>query len=90
MLGRREGEGWSIEVAAETRSLEYIGAAPSLLELHRLVTATSAPGVWLTLRPDRHLPGPEGVSAIAVPSRVAGRSASVLPPPHLRTTDPVA
>ncbi|MBO0983546.1 GNAT family N-acetyltransferase [Rathayibacter sp. SD072] len=49
MLGRPEGDGWLVEVAAETRSLEYISAAPSLPELHRLVTATSAPDVWLTL-----------------------------------------
>lgn len=49
MPGGREGEGWLIEVAAETRSLEYISAAPTLPELHRLVTATSAPNVWLTL-----------------------------------------
>ncbi|MBF4636189.1 GNAT family N-acetyltransferase [Agreia pratensis] len=49
MLSARDGDGWLVEVAAETRSREYISASPSLPELHRMVTATSAPEVWLTL-----------------------------------------
>ncbi|KQQ05570.1 hypothetical protein ASF42_03100 [Rathayibacter sp. Leaf294] len=49
MLGRRDGDGWLVEVAADTRSRESISAAPSLAELHRLVALTTAPDVWLTL-----------------------------------------
>lgn len=49
MFGRRDGDGWLVEVAAETRSQEYVIATPSLPELRRLVTATTGPDVWLTL-----------------------------------------
>jgi GNAT superfamily N-acetyltransferase len=49
MFGRRDGDGWLVEVAAETRSQEYVSATPSLPELRRLVTATTGPDVWLTL-----------------------------------------
>lgn len=64
MLGHREGDGWLVEVSAETRSFEYISAAPSLLELHRLVTATSAPDVWLTLVGELDRRSLEAVSAL--------------------------
>lgn len=49
MSRRRDGESWLVEVAAETRSHERITTAPSLPELRRLVAATTAPAVWLTL-----------------------------------------
>lgn len=49
MVRRRDGESWLVEVAAETRSQERITSAPSLPELRRLVAATTAPDVWLTL-----------------------------------------
>lgn len=49
MLSARDGDSWLVEVAAETRSWEYISESPSLPELYRLVAATAAPDVWLTL-----------------------------------------
>ncbi|NQX18183.1 GNAT family N-acetyltransferase [Rathayibacter sp. VKM Ac-2857] len=49
MHARRDGDAWLVEVAAETRSREYVIAAPSLPELRRLVGAVSAPEVWLTV-----------------------------------------
>jgi GNAT superfamily N-acetyltransferase len=49
MPRRRDGDGWLVDVAAGTRSREYVSATTSLPELHRLVTATTGPDVWLTL-----------------------------------------
>ncbi|NRD09313.1 GNAT family N-acetyltransferase [Rathayibacter agropyri] len=49
ILGRRDGNGWLVEVAADTRTRERISAMPSLPELRRLVAATTAPDTWLTL-----------------------------------------
>lgn len=64
MLGRRDGDGWRVEVAAETRSREYISAAPSLPELRRLMTATTAPDVWLTLVGDLDEQSTRAVAAL--------------------------
>ncbi|MCJ1682874.1 GNAT family N-acetyltransferase [Rathayibacter sp. VKM Ac-2928] len=49
MLVRRDGDGRLVEVAAETRSREYVIAEPSLPELRRLTAAVTAPDVWLTI-----------------------------------------
>ncbi|NQX03498.1 GNAT family N-acetyltransferase [Rathayibacter sp. VKM Ac-2856] len=49
MLARRDGDGWCVEVAAETRVREHVIAAPSLAELRRLVAEVTAPDVWLTV-----------------------------------------
>jgi GNAT superfamily N-acetyltransferase len=49
MLARCDGDGRLVEIAAETRSREYVIAEPSLPELHRLAAAVTAPDVWLTI-----------------------------------------
>lgn len=49
MLARRDGDGWCVEVAAETRVREHVIAAPSAAELRRLVAGVTAPDVWLTV-----------------------------------------
>lgn len=49
MPRRRDGDGWLVDVAAETRSQERIAVVSSLAEIRRLVAATTAPDVWLTL-----------------------------------------
>jgi GNAT superfamily N-acetyltransferase len=64
MVSRREGEGWLVDMAAGTRSREYISAVPSLPELHRLVTATTGPDVWLTLVGDLDAQSLEAVAAL--------------------------
>ncbi|WKK70294.1 GNAT family N-acetyltransferase [Rathayibacter oskolensis] len=64
MLRRRDGDGWLVEVAAETRSREYISVAPSLPELRRLVAATTAPDVWLTLVGDLDAESLDAVAAL--------------------------
>lgn len=56
MSWSRDGESWLVEVAAETRSQERIATTPSLAEVHRLVEATTAPDVWLTLVGELHAP----------------------------------
>lgn len=82
MLGRRDGDGWLVEVAAETRSQEYVSAAPSLPELHRLVAATTGPDVWLTLVGDLDAQSLDAVDALdPVISGECTMTASILPTP---------
>ncbi|SKB00314.1 Acetyltransferase (GNAT) domain-containing protein [Agreia bicolorata] len=64
MLARRDGDSWFVQVAAETRSREYISASPSLPELRRLVNATTAPDVWLTLVGDLDEPSRAAVAGL--------------------------
>ncbi|MDF2580587.1 GNAT family N-acetyltransferase [Microbacterium arborescens] len=45
----RDGDSWLVEVGADDRSQERIVSTASLTEVDRLVAATSAPDVWLTL-----------------------------------------
>ncbi len=46
----RFGGGWRIEVAAETRSVEYVIAFPSAEEVGQFVAqAALRPDVWLTI-----------------------------------------
>lgn len=49
MHGRRDGEGWLVDVDAATRSREYVSLAPSPVELRRLLAAATTPEVWLTI-----------------------------------------
>ena len=88
MLGRCDGDGWLVEVAAETRSQEYVSAAPLLPELHRLVAATTGPDVWLTLVGDLDAQSLDAVDALdPVTSGECMMTASILPTPvpaHVR------
>lgn len=82
MHGRRDGDGWLVEVAAETRSQEYVCATPSLPELHRLVAATTGPDVWLTLVGTLDAQSLDAVAALdPVTSDERMMTASILPAP---------
>ena len=82
MHGRRDGDGWLVEVAAETRSQEYVCARPSLPELHRLVAATTGPDVWLTLVGTLDAQSLDAVAALdPVTSDERMMTASILPAP---------
>lgn len=45
----RDGDCWRVDVAAATRAVERIVARPTSDELARLVAATAAPDVWLSV-----------------------------------------
>ncbi|NRG39333.1 GNAT family N-acetyltransferase [Rathayibacter sp. VKM Ac-2835] len=64
MLARRDGDGRLVEVAAETRSREYVIAEPSLPELHRLAAAVTTPDVWLTIVGDLDERGRDAVAGL--------------------------
>ncbi len=50
MPRRRDGDSWLVGVGTEDRSQERVApATASIAEVRRLVTATAAPDVWLTL-----------------------------------------
>ena len=66
----RFGRGWRVEVAAETRSREYIIGCPSPEELRQFVSATAGrPDVWLSIvgEPDEGIR--ETVSALSPVTR---------------------
>lgn len=80
MRRRRDGEGWLVEVAAETRSQEYVSSTPSIPELQRLVSATTRPDVWLTLVGELDAQSLDAVAALApVTSDERMMTASILP-----------
>lgn len=64
MLARSDGDGRLVEVAAETRSREYVVAEPSLPELHRLAAAVTTPDVWLTIVGDLDERGRDAVAGL--------------------------
>ncbi|MWV47984.1 hypothetical protein GRS96_01690 [Rathayibacter sp. VKM Ac-2803] len=82
MVGRPDGEGWLVEVDADTRARERISATPSLAELDRLVAATSGPDAWLTLVGDLDARSLEALAPLdRVTSDESMMTAALLPTP---------